>query len=246
MLNYIRADLYRNFNRKYFWIYTGILSLIGFLTIILFKMTGALPNKDLNSALGVITLVLIIPIYLIPAFIEMVTSDEQKSQTFKNVVSFGVTRNTLVISKIISTIILAASSAFIILLVFLISGFIVLGGPSNLLLEFTIRFLAASVLWIGAIAVGTFMALIFNSSNIFAFAYAMIFLVTRTVIGLLGIFISDKFSYINDILITTKLDALIKLPLSNGTVSDAILLGAAYTVVFTVLSMILLKNKEIK
>ena len=246
MLNYIRADLYRNFNRKYFWIYTGILSVLGFMVIVLFKTTGALPHKDLNTALGIIALSFIMPIYFIPPFIEMIISDEQKNQTFKNVIAFGVKRNTVVISKLISTIILAASSAFIILSIFLVSGLVILGGPSDLLLEFMIKFLCSSILWIGALSLGNFMALVFNSSNVFALVYAGVFLITKNLIGLLSIFISDKFSYINEILITPKLTNIIKQPLSTSNVSEAILLGVGYTIVFTILSMIFLRNKEIK
>ncbi|MEW8956378.1 ABC transporter permease [Clostridium sp.] len=246
MLNYIRADLYRNFNRKYFWIYTGIMSLLAFLFVIVCRTNTLIPNISLNTALEAATINLALAIYLIPAFIEMTISDEQKNQTFKNVIAFGVKRNTVVISKLISTILLAAASALIILSVFLISGLTILGGPSDLLLEFMLKFLYSSVLWIGALSLGNFMALFFNSSNIFALAYAGVFLITTNLIKLLSIFVSDKFSYISEILITSKLTNIIKQPLSTSNVSDAILLGAAYTIVFTVLSMILLRNKEIK
>ncbi|MDZ5035379.1 hypothetical protein GNF81_22120, partial [Clostridium perfringens] len=125
--------------------------------------------------------------YLVGAFVEMATSDEQKNQTFKNVVSFGVTRNTIAISKVITAVILSILSAFIILTAFSISGLILLGGPSDFLSEFLIRFSLASVLWIAAISIGTFIALVFNSSNISAIVYFGIFLMTKNIISLVSL-----------------------------------------------------------
>lgn len=246
MLNYIRADIYRNLNRKYFWIYTGIIAAMAVLGIVLLKTSNAIPDMDFNSVLSVAIQTFTLPIYLVGVFVEMSTSDEQKNQTFKNVVSFGVTRNTIAISKVITTVILSTLSAFIILTAFLISGLILLGGSSDLLLEFIIRFLLSSVLWIAAISIGTFIALIFNSSNISAMVYFGIFLMTRNIIGMLSLLVWDKFSYLNNFLISTKLNILAMKPLIIENIGPAILVGAMYTIVFTGLSMLYLRNKEIK
>ncbi|MDZ7543710.1 hypothetical protein GNF83_21595, partial [Clostridium perfringens] len=102
MLNYIRADIYRNLNRKYFWIYTGIIAAMAVLVTVLFYISNGIPDKDFNLVLNIATQAFTLPIYLVGAFVEMATSDEQKNQTFKNVVSFGVTRNTIAISKVIT------------------------------------------------------------------------------------------------------------------------------------------------
>lgn len=246
MLNYIRADIYRNLNRKYFWIYTGIIAAMAVLVIVLAKVSSGIPNKNFNLALNMAIQTFILPIYLVGVFVEMATGDEQKNQTFKNVVSFGVTRNTIAISKVITTVILSTLSAFIILTVFSISGLILLGGPSDFLLEFITRFLLASVLWIAAISIGTFISLIFNSSNISAMVYFGIFLMARNIIGILSLLVWDKFSYLNNFLISTKLNILAKAPLIIENIGPAILVGVMYTIVFTGLSMLYLRNKEIK
>ena len=246
MLNYIRADIYRNLNRKYFWIYTGIIAAMAVLVTVLFKVTNGIAGKDFNLVLNIATQTFTLPIYLVGAFVEMATSDEQKNQTFKNVVSFGVTRNTIAISKVITSVILSILSAFIILTAFSISGLILLGGPSDFLSEFLIRFSLASVLWIGAISIGTFIALVFNSSNISAFVYMGIFAMTKNIISILSILVWDKFSYLNNFLISTKLNILAKEPLIMENIGPAILVGVIYTIVFTGLSMLYLRKKEIK
>lgn len=246
MLNYIRADIYRNLNRKYFWIYTGIIAAMAVLVTVLFYISNGIPDKDFNLVLNIATQAFTLPIYLVGAFVEMATSDEQKNQTFKNVVSFGVTRNTIAISKVITAVILSILSAFIILTAFSISGLILLGGPSDFLSEFLIRFSLASVLWIAAISIGTFIALVFNSSNISAFVYFGIFLMTKNIISILSLLVWDKFSYLNKLLISTKLNILAKEPLIMENIGPAILVGVIYTIVFTGLSMLYLRKKEIK
>ncbi|GAA0086123.1 hypothetical protein UT300007_25620 [Clostridium sp. CTA-7] len=246
MLNYIRADIYRNLNRKYFWIYTGIIAAMAVLVTVLFYISNGIPDKDFNLVLNIATQAFTLPIYLVGAFVEMATSDEQKNQTFKNVVSFGVTRNTIAISKVITAVILSILSAFIILTAFSISGLILLGGPSDFLSEFLIRFSLASVLWIAAISIGTFIALVFNSSNISAIVYFGIFLMTKNIISLVSLLVWDKFSYLNKLLISTKLNILAKEPLIMENIGPAILVGVIYTIVFTGLSMLYLRKKEIK
>ncbi|GAA0761115.1 ABC transporter permease [Clostridium sartagoforme] len=245
MLNYIRADIYRNLNRKYFWIYTGIIAAMSVLVTVLFKISS-IPDKNFNLVLDIATQAFTLPIYLVGVFVEMATSDEQKNKTFKNVVSFGVTRNTIAISKVITAVILSMLSAFIILTAFSISGLIFLGGPSDFLSEFLIRFALASVLWIAAISIGTFISLVFNSSNISAFVYFGIFLMTKNIIAILSLLVWEKFSYLNNYLISTKLNILASEPLTIENIGPAILVGVVYTVVFTGLSMLYLRKKEIK
>lgn len=246
MLNYIRADIYRNLNRKYFWVYTGIIAAMAVLVSVLFKIANGIPDKNFNLVLNMATQAFTLPIYLVGAFFEMTTIDEKKNQTFKNVVSFGVTRNTIAISKVITGVILSTLSAFIILTVFSISGLILLGGPSDFFLEFIIRFLLSSVLWIAAISIGTFISLVFNSSNISSILYITIFLMTKNIIYILSLLVWDKFSYLSKFLISTKLDILAKEPLIIENIGPAILVGVMYTIVFTGLSMLYLRNKEIK
>ena len=246
MLNYIRADIYRNLNRKYFWIYTGIIAAMAVLVTVLFKISNGIPDKDFNLVLSIATQAFTMPIYLVGAFVEMATSDEQKNQTFKNVVSFGVTRNTIAISKVITAVILSTLSAFIILTAFSISGLILIGGPSDFLSEFLIRFSLSSVLWIGAISIGTFISLVFNSSNISATIYFVIFLMTKNIISILSFLVWDKLNYLKNFLISTKLNILAKEPLIIDNIGPAILVGVMYTIVFTGLSMLYLRNKEIK
>ena len=58
---------------------------------------------------------LTLPVFLIPAIVEMVTAEENKNLTSKNILCFGLSRNKFVLSKIIVSIILSTIAAVVLL-----------------------------------------------------------------------------------------------------------------------------------
>ncbi|MCY6484950.1 ABC transporter permease [Clostridium aestuarii] len=248
MLNYIKAELYRNFNRKYFWVYTvgiAILSLI--LNILLFNYGT---NVELTMLFEALNNFLTTGLFLVLPMIDMTTAEEQKNQTLKNVVSFGISRNKLVLSKIVTAVILGIISVCIILTVFLGSGAILLGiGEQfsiNILNDFILRLLVSIILWIAAISVGTFLAFFFKNSTVFAFVYAGVFFMIRSIISLLELLVSDKFKCVKDILITTQFRNLSVQSVTNDTLIFASVVGLIYIIIFTILTMLYVKKMEVK
>lgn len=250
MFNYIKAELYRNFNRLYFWGYTfGICIFILAINIIM-KITSVGSNVNLTVLFQAATFMLGIPVFLIVAMVDMCIAEEEKHVTLKNVVSFGFERNKLVLSKIIVTVILSIISAAIILTVFFGSSIMLFPIGDKFSIDIVINFITrlsgAMVLWIAAISICSFLAFVIKSNTMFSLVYVMIFLFFRKIILILSSLVSDKFKYIYDILITTNLDILAKGELTNSNLNFAILIGAIYIIVFTILTMIYVKNKEIK
>lgn len=255
MLNYIRAELYRNFNRLYFWNFAGIISILALVFNILMKsLDSANLPMLLQMGIGALTL----PVFLVGIIIDMVIGEEIKNLTLKNVVSFGIPRRKIVLSKIIVTVILSFIAAIIILTFYLGSGVILFGveGVSLALFkDFLLRLLAAIPLWIGAISVATLMGFIFSNNTIFAFIYAFMFSLTGSILKFLSALVSDKIMYIYNILITTQIKNLSALTItadnsvqaiSTDSLISAILIGAIYTVVFTILSILYFSKKEVK
>lgn len=255
MLNYIRAELYRNFNRLYFWNFAGITSILALVFNILMK---SVDSGNLSMLLQMGIGMLNVPIFLVGIVIDMVIGEELKNLTLKNVVSFGISRKKIVLSKIIVTVILSFIAAVIILTFYLGSGAILFGveGVSLALFkDFLLRLLAAIPLWIGAISVGTLMGFIFKNNTIFAFAYAFMFVSISSMLKVLSFFISDKIMYIHNVLITTKiktLSALTMTPANNiqaittDSLISAVVIGVIYTVVFSILSILHFSKKEVK
>lgn len=248
MINYIRAELYRNFNRAYLWVYTLLLATFPLMLNVIFKVNN-LSNINLAALLNLSLSMLIMPVFLVVAMIDMISCEEYKNGTLKNAVSFGISRSKLIVSKFISAVILAFISAFIIFTVFYGSGAILLGLGNNInaiFLDTFMRMGAALPLWIGAISVGIFLNILVNNANIFSFVYVGIFIILPQVFKILSVFVSHKFRCLYDTFLTTQLTSLGKATIAKGQFTSAIVIGCLYTVVFLILSIVCFKNKEIK
>ncbi len=246
MLNYIRAELFRNFNRSYIWIYSGLLALLALMGNIIVKLEDV-PRMNLGVLFDACVQMIVIPVFLVIGMIDMSTSEEQKNLTLKNVVSFGVSRTKIVVSKLIVSSVLSLVSAIIILVVFLGSGILLfgVGNDTSAILDNIVRLVAALPLWIGAISIGTFLAFFFNNSTVFSFVYVGLFLGLPQILDLLATYVSDKFQPVYDIMLTTQLTNL-KGELGDNTLMNSILAGVIYIVVFAVISIFYMKKKEIK
>lgn len=246
MINYIKADIYRSLNKLSYWIYTAILAIIAVIfTYVIYNIHREVSSFDFNTVSIIAPYGFIAPVYILIVFIESITGDEIRSGTLKNVVSYGVSRNTVAISKVIATVIISMVSAVIILAIFSVSVLLFFTGEKHTLIELINRVLIASVPWMGAISFGTFLYLVFSGSKS-ALIYVFSFLMSKYIITLLTFLVSDKFKYINNILISEKLKIIALEPLTMNNVVSTLLVGILYIVIFTGLSMLYLKNKEIK
>jgi len=250
MINYIKAELYRNFNRLYYWNFVILISIAGLLLNIIIKITAV---SDHMSLVGVMTMgiqVINVPIFLVIMMVDMITSEENKKLTLKNIVSFGVARNKIILSKIIATTILSAIAALIILTVFLGSSTILFGLGEDfsisILKDFSLRLLAAVPLWIAGISIGTLLSLAIKNNTIFALIYAGLFTVSGLVLQMLSNLISEKFMYIHKILITTNLMNLRYDVVGKDTLIFAAIVGIVYTILFTILSILYFSKMEVK
>ncbi|AFS79703.1 bacitracin ABC transporter permease protein BcrB [Gottschalkia acidurici 9a] len=250
MLNYIRAELYRNFNRSYFWNLTGILSLLGLaLNVFFMANKNSLPDLGLNMIFTAAFGTLGMSVFFVLIIVDIVTAEEQKNSTLKNVISLGFPRSKLVLSKIITTVILSLISVTIILTIFFGSGIILLGldgVTSEIVLNYLKRLLTTMTLCIGAISIGTFLAFAIKNNTAYSLVYVSIFLMTSTVIRVLSYFVSDKLMYLNNFLITKQISKLMEEEVTIKTILSANGVGIIYAIVFILLTIILFKKKEIK
>lgn len=248
MFNYIRAELYRNFNRMYFWVFTGVMAALAVAIIILSKVDN-IARLDFSMLLDTILYVMAMPIYIVACFIDMVTAEENKNQTLRNAITFGIPRRKLVLSKLIVTVILSLVSAFIVLGLFYGSAAALFGidqGTGEVFSKVLPRLLTALPLWIGAISIGTFLGIAINNNTLFGFAYAGVFLLTSKIILVLSYVVSDKFMKINNYLISTRLTTLRNPNLTSKDLWTSALIGICYTIVFTIINMIYFSKKEVK
>lgn len=252
MRNYIKAELYRSFNRVYFWGMTAGLAVFGLLLNCLFlyanKQWGEGFSFEGLMEMGIYGLS--VPMYLIIIFVDMITSEEQKNLTLKNVVGGGLSRGKMYIGKLIASVILSFISAGIILTVFYGTGFVLFRTSEafngTLIQSFGLRLGAAIPLWISGIAIATFLGIAIKNNTFFAFLYAFLISFLPTVLRILGYAVSEVFTVIHRYLPTTQLGLLAQ----NGELTSSMLftsvgIGVIYTLAFTVIGLIYIKRKAI-
>ncbi|MBX4262210.1 ABC transporter permease subunit (plasmid) [Clostridium estertheticum] len=251
MINYIKAELYRSFNRVYFWGYTAFIAILAVLSnVIVLNIRNYYPTGSINSFFySFIISCIMIPVFFVFGFIDIITLDENKNETLRNVVVFGVKRSKIILSKLVATVILAFIAEIIILVLFLGSAFILFGVNNELLttiISFCQKSLVATPLWIAAISIGTCLAVIIKNNNVSSLVYVGIFLITDKIIKVLSVFVSENFKYVGNILITKKINEISAGPLTSGTIISSVLMGAIYTLVFTTITILYFEKKEVK
>jgi ABC-2 type transport system permease protein len=232
----------------YFWIYTGSIAALA-LTINILGRINNIPGMSLSMLLDTLLYVMVIPVFLVAGIVDMVTAEENKHQTMRNVITFGVPRYKLILSKIIVSIILSFITAFIVLGLFYGSAAVLFGidpGVKAILPIVSVRILTAVPLWIGAVTLGTFLGMAINNNTQFGFAHAGVFFLTSKIISILSYVVSDKFTVVNKYLITTRLTSLRTPEIPSNELWLSALIGLAYTLVFAGLSILFFNKKEVK
>lgn len=257
MLNYIKAELYRTFNRKYFYVFTGILAALVLSLNILVKTIGAKDNMTIIKALGipVMNYMLLLPVALLVIIIDMIYAEEYKNGTLKNIVSFGMSRSKFIFGKFITIIILAFISDFCVLFIFWGSSAAFFGvGKLPNGVEFTTyvnvvvtRYCAAVILWIAVIAVGLLLSTFVNSYNAFIYSYIGIFVVLPMTINILSHMIDKNIAKVNNFLLTAHISSVATYNGTNqGDVFKSVAVGLAYIVVCLGLSLVWFSKKDVK
>jgi|GEM_PF-313706 len=257
MLNYIKAELYRTFNRKYFYFFTGILAVLALGLNILLKLVGTKDNVTLINAIAlpVTDYLLLFPILLLVMIVDMIYTEEYKNGTLKNVVSFGMSRSKLVFGKFIAIIILAFIAYFFVLITFFVSSAVIfgIGHYSNRISPITYfniiatRYCAGILLWVAVIAVSLLVSIFVNSYNTFIYSYIGIFLILPIAINLLSRIIDKNIAKINYFLITGCISLVSTYNgVDKGDVFWAIAVGLVYIVVCLSLSVVWFSKKDVK
>lgn len=247
MRNYIKSELYRSFNRMTFWNTIGIISVLEIIFNILLRVNaGTIPYEDL---FGVSKGLFNVTVFVIIIIIDIITAEEQKNNTLKNAVSSGISREKIILSKIISTIILLIILGTIVLFIYFGSGAILFKVSStfsmSIVRDFIVRLLLVTLLLIAAISIGTLLSIVIKNNTTFAFVYAGVFMMNIFIkfFMFLGM---DKLKYIYNILITTQLKNLSTIALNSENITHIILLAIIYIIIFTTLNIIYFRNMDVK
>ncbi|QNO15444.1 hypothetical protein HYG86_12050 [Alkalicella caledoniensis] len=265
MLNYIKSEFYRIFNRLDYWIFTGII-IVGVITVeLILRIVFPDQSNILGPMFNILNLITS-PIIIFGFSVEvitMVTSEENDYLTLKNIVSHGLSREKIVISKLIVSTIVVLKALLIFVLILLFSNMIVRGRAEFLsgevLMIILVKSMAVLFLWVGVISMANFVAQVSKNTKIFALAFGITF-------WLMHSFFNDLFNAsgglnsATNLLITKHLSQLSSLtfritpnPIEFSIIGFShehliipILVGLGYTVFFTVLSIAFFRRKEVR
>lgn len=155
MLNYLRAECYKVFRRKYFWV--TLLVLLGLESLLVggwFFINHNGAHVCFDEALHMIAYELVLGLYFTVLVGDIVFAGQYKNGTLKNEVSFGLPRWRIYLGKMIAQMMTAVLVCFVMMVYYVALCALVLpadGTVSNhaALLEFGTLLLYALPLWLG-------------------------------------------------------------------------------------------------
>lgn len=262
MVNYINAECYKAFRRKYFYIF--LVSVLGLVAafMLLLRVEGLrqtqtsegmvmIQQVTVSELLGILSMALSTGLYFLLIAADVVFSDQYKYNTLKNEVSYGLPRFRIYMGKLVSSAVVAVA-----LCALLIGGYLALSciffpvrdemiGES--LRTFGMWLAVAFPLWMGGL--GLFMFLQFTLKNTAAtIAYVMI-------VGFLGSGFMDllvvfmpSLEHVADIVRTISLNtpfALLGEQDPKELMGYAWALGTAWLSISTTAGFLCFRKKEI-
>lgn len=254
MRNYLKAELFRNFHRKYLWGYIACVIGVGLLGCLGFKyMNYHYENTQLTLETVIYIGITIIPSYmlLMMLFTDLAMGEEFKNSTIKNIGSSGLPRVKIYICKVIESIIFMIFSTLISFISIVIAGYLILGINDSVecisaLKDCLVRGMISVMLWAGGITIAQLLSTLIKGETVVSFIYVGIIMFMGDIFDLLGHYITPIFTHLQKYLLTTQLNQIASIEnLSTQIVSTALITGVVYIVVAIALGTAVLQRKDI-
>lgn len=238
----MQAEIGKTLKRKYFWITilsTLICAFLGCIAFIKLNQSGM--NEEtlaMEHFISIGTMIFPVASFMLVVFVDMITMEEYKNNTIKNIASSGLSRAKIYISKNIE-IILVAIVAFIILLSgSLLIAYIMLGINnvetfSEVLQMLLFKVGCSAFIWMGALSMLHFIGSFIKNGTAASLLYVALMLFLGDALNLLARLVNPIFEKINDVWILTRLSAIADL--SEGSMDmliQAALVGIGYMIIF--------------
>lgn len=259
MLNYIQAELYKAFHRKYTYIALGAFLLLEGLLVAGYVFHNA---HGLATHFGEV-IVLITEFGPIGFCVCMFTGDivfagQYKNSTLKNEVSFGLSRTRIYLGKLIAQTLL--SVLFLVVMMGFFIGASAILMPHSMSIYFNDGFSLVVVgyylacgfpLWIGAQAAVCMCVFLIRSDMAAAVVYMILIFSLATIVQLVGIFIQNHvlsqllmnaYNYFPNTMLTAAKSSVG----SWAFLGRSWLVGAFWLAVCTAIGLFVFKRKEIK
>lgn len=178
MGNYIGAECYKAFRRKYTYIFMAAILALAAAFMVLLRVEGLRQSQtaegmimiqqvSASDLLEVLTMALQSGLYFLLIAADVVFSDQYKSNTLKNEVSYGIPRGRIYLGKLISSALVA-----VVMCAVLIAGYVGLSlllfpagdGLATGLRTLSLWMAVALPLWMGGLGFGLFLQFTMKST----------------------------------------------------------------------------------
>lgn len=237
MLKLMKADFFKLYRRPYLYVLTGVLVFI----VVFMNLSMSSGSITREAAFAQTVQFFFLPLFLVAMFADITTAEEIKFGTLKNTVSYGVNRTKLYFSKLFTATILGVLSAAVIFGCFLGSGYLFIkpgdGFTNEFLKDFLMRFGVAVVLYIGAVSMGTMLAVLLKKSSAFAFAYGGLLLIFPMLFAILRLNVALN--------ATLFMECYSLQSMAPSQFPTAILVGVLHFLIFGLLGAYIFNRQEI-
>lgn len=198
MLNYVSAEFYKVFRRKYPYVTFIIMASLAALLCSGYIFTNAHGNDvDFYGGGTVAAEMLSVGLYAAILVGDMVFSDQYKFNTLKNEVSFGIPRIRIYLGKLAVEAVMGVALSVLLVVFYEVLCFLTLlpSSPENTRLAVEIVgycVLAAMPQWLGMLALTNMFFFLSRSNTLAAFLTVGVIAVPGTILGLAALLLSNS------------------------------------------------------
>ena len=256
MVNYIRAELYKVFRRKYTWITLVVVLALESLLVAGWAFTNSHGNHvDFYTGAGMLCSLLSLGFYATLLTCDMVFADQYKAGTLKNEVSFGIPRVRIYLGKYVVQLVLSLLFMAVMVVFYLGLCYLVLyrdpkmDGVAMQIVGYCL--LTALPLWIGVLACANACLFLIRSELAASIAAVCVFVMIPPVLEVCGaLFIATPaypvFQFLHRYMPTVMVDTASTIAGDWAYCGQAWIVGAIWLAVFTALGISAFRKKEIQ
>lgn len=250
MRNYLAAECYKVFRRKYPYLTLLVVLALEGLMLWGYWFTWANGNTGMDFYSAAITVVMLMSIGLYATVVtgDMVFSEQHKYNTLKNEVAYGLPRVRIYLGKLLVSALVSLIGAVVMVGFYLVGCWILLphGASDQAALEAIGYVLSGALpLWLGAQGVVLAAYFLVRNTTMAAFLAVALLGVLPSILQLCGLLIHPAFETIRQFMPAVMLENLRDQAFQWDYVGQCWAVGLAFLVVSTVVGILTFQKEEI-
>ena len=251
MRNYLSAECFKTFHRKYFYAALGVCLVLEAVLLWGYWLTLNWGNPTVNFSYAATTVSFLLSMGLYATLItgDVVFSDQYKNDTLKNEVSYGLPRARIYLGKLGVSILVALIAAVVMLAFYVVGCWFLFPHDAQDAQGWSLMgycLAGALPLWLAAQAVVIACYFLVGSATVAAFLAVGILGVIPSVLQAFGLLFHPVFEMLRQFTPSVMLDSLRNMAFDGGYLGLCWLVGLLWFAAATALGLFLFQRKEIR